>query len=94
MEPRIIHWHEQLSRSTDGNPQVDHRNCLAECVNQDGGPIGAQIGAGRKFFSRPVQLTFLAYANWSDGFRGLVVGTPFLKRTSGLIYGVQAETWW
>jgi maltoporin len=29
--------------------------------------IAPQIGAGRKFFSRPVLRTFLTYANWSDG---------------------------
>jgi maltoporin len=56
--------------------------------------IAPQIGAGRKFFSRPVLRTFLTYANWSDGFRGYVGGVPFLHRTSGLTYGVQAETWW
>ena len=56
--------------------------------------IAPQIGAGRKFFSRPVLRAFLTYANWSDGFRGLVGGTPYLNRTSGLTYGVQAEHWW
>ena len=56
--------------------------------------IAPQIGAGRKFFSRPVLRAYLTYANWSDGFRGLVGGTPYLNRTSGLTYGVQAETWW
>jgi len=56
--------------------------------------ISPQIGAGRQFFSRPVLRTFLTYANWSDGFRGLVGGAPYLRRTSGLTYGVQAETWW
>jgi maltoporin len=56
--------------------------------------IAPQIGAGRKFFSRPVLRTFLTYANWSDGFRGLVGGTPYLNRTDGLTYGVQAEAWW
>jgi maltoporin len=55
--------------------------------------IAPQIGAGRKFFSRPVLRTFLTYANWSDGLRGFVGGVPYLKRTSGLTYGVQAETW-
>jgi maltoporin len=55
--------------------------------------IAPQIGAGRKFFSRPVLRTFLTYANWSDGFRGFVGGTPYLNRTGGLTYGVQAETW-
>ncbi|PWU03121.1 MAG: hypothetical protein C5B51_19520 [Terriglobia bacterium] len=55
--------------------------------------IAPQIGAGRKFFSRPVLRTFLTYANWSDGFRGLVGGTPYSRKTSGLTYGVQAETW-
>jgi maltoporin len=56
--------------------------------------IAPQIGAGRKFFSRPVLRAFLTYADWSDGLRGLVGGTPYLKRTNGLTYGVQAETWW
>lgn len=56
--------------------------------------IAPQIGAGRKFFSRPVLRAFLTYASWSNGFRGLVGGIPFEDRTSGLTYGVQAETWW
>jgi maltoporin len=55
--------------------------------------IAPQLGAGRKFFSRPVLRTFLTFANWSDGFRGLVGGTAYLNRTNGLTYGVQAETW-
>lgn len=56
--------------------------------------IAPQIGAGRKFFSRPVLRTFVTYASWSDGLRGLVGGIPFQNQTSGLTYGVQAETWW
>jgi maltoporin len=56
--------------------------------------IAPQIGAGRKFFSRPVLRAFLTYADWSDGLRGFVGGIPFQDRTSGLTYGVQAETWW
>jgi maltoporin len=55
--------------------------------------IAPQIGAGRKFFSRPVLRAFLTYANWSDGLRGLVGGMPYQNRTKGLTYGVQAETW-
>jgi maltoporin len=56
--------------------------------------IAPQIGAGRKFFSRPVLRLFLTYASWSDGLRGFVGGIPFQNRTSGFTYGVQAETWW
>jgi maltoporin len=56
--------------------------------------IAPQIGAGRKFFSRPVLRTFFTYADWSNGFRGLVGGVPYKNRTSGISYGVQAETWW
>jgi maltoporin len=56
--------------------------------------IAPQIGAGRKFFSRPVLRAFLTYANWSDGLRGFVGGDPYLRKTNGLTYGVQAETWW
>lgn len=55
--------------------------------------IAPQIGAGRKFFSRPVLRAFLTYANWSDGFRGYVGGVPYQNKTNGLTYGVQAETW-
>jgi len=56
--------------------------------------IAPQIGAGRKFFSRPVLRAFLTYGNWSDGLRGFVGGIPFQTRTDGFTYGVQAETWW
>lgn len=56
--------------------------------------IAPQLGAGRKFFSRPVLRAFLTYATWSDGLRGAVGGIPFQDRTSGFTYGVQAETWW
>jgi maltoporin len=56
--------------------------------------IAPQIGAGRKFFSRPVLRLFLTYASWSDGLRGFVGGVPFQNRTRGFTYGVQAETWW
>ncbi len=56
--------------------------------------IAPQLGAGQKFFSRPVLRTFFTYANWSNGFRGLVGGVPYKDRTDGLSFGVQAETWW
>jgi maltoporin len=56
--------------------------------------LAPQIGAGRKYFSRPVLRAFVTYASWSNGFRGFVGGVPFQDRTSGLTYGVQAETWW
>jgi maltoporin len=56
--------------------------------------LAPQIGAGRKYFSRPVLRAFVTYASWSNGFRGFVGGVPFEDRTNGLTYGVQAETWW
>jgi maltoporin len=56
--------------------------------------IAPQIGAGNKFFSRPVLRAFLTYASWSDGLRGMVGGTPYQNKTNGLTYGVQAEAWW
>jgi maltoporin len=56
--------------------------------------LAPQIGAGRKFFSRPVLRAFLTYATWSDGLRGAVGGIPFRNRTSGFTYGVQGEAWW
>jgi maltoporin len=56
--------------------------------------IAPQIGAGRKFFSRPVLRLFLTYASWSNGLRGFVGGVPFHDQTSGFTFGVQTETWW
>src|SRR5215469_15534577 len=56
--------------------------------------IAPQIGAGQKFFSRPVLRAYLTYGSWSDGLRGFVGGVPFQNRTDGFTYGVQAETWW
>src|SRR5262245_51328414 len=56
--------------------------------------LAPQIGAGPKFFSRPVLRAFITYAHWSDGLRGFVGGIPYQNKTSGLTYGVQAETWW
>jgi maltoporin len=56
--------------------------------------IAPQIGAGRKFSSRPVLRAFLTYGNWSNGLMGFVGGIPFQNRTNGFTYGVQAETWW
>jgi maltoporin len=99
-----VFFTKYLSLAVEGG--VDHTHCVAGCVNLNSEPIGPydgwlrkvtiapQIGAGRKFFSRPVLRTYLTYANWSGGFRGLVGGIPYLNRTSGLTYGVQAETWW
>ena len=56
--------------------------------------LAAQVGAGRKFFSRPVLRLFVTYAHWSDGLRGFVGGVPYADETHGLTYGIQAETWW
>ena len=56
--------------------------------------IAPQIGAGRQFFSRPVLRGFVTFANWSDGLRGFVGGTPFNTDRDGVTYGVQLETWW
>jgi maltoporin len=55
--------------------------------------LAPQIGAGRKFFSRPSLRLFATYANWSDSLRGFVGGVPFRDRTHGWTYGIQGETW-
>ena len=86
-----------LSRhlSLTGDCGFDHTNLpgsydgwLRKCT------FAPQIGADRKFFGRPVLRAFVTYANWSNGFRGLVGGVPFENETAGLTYGVQAEHWW
>jgi maltoporin len=56
--------------------------------------IAPQVGAGRKFFSRPVLRGFFTYSDWSDDFRGWVGGPAYKTKTNGISYGVQAETWW
>lgn len=99
-----IFFTKYLSLALEGG--FDHSHCSVGCASASGTPveqyngwlrkftIAPQIGAGRKFFSRPVLRAFLTYASWSDGFRGLVGGAPYQYRTNGLTYGVQAETWW
>jgi maltoporin len=81
--------------SLTGECGFDHTNLsgsyagwLRKCT------FAPQIGADRKFFGRPVFRAFVTYANWSNGFRGLVGGVPFENQTAGLTYGVQAEQWW
>ncbi|MFL6589553.1 MAG: carbohydrate porin [Chthoniobacterales bacterium] len=56
--------------------------------------LAPQISRGGKFFDRPVLRAFITYAQWSDGFKGRVGGTPYENATDGLTYGLQAETWW
>jgi maltoporin len=56
--------------------------------------ITPQIGAGRKYFSRPVLRAFLTYGDWSNGLRDFVGGAPFANKRNGFTYGVQAEHWW
>lgn len=56
--------------------------------------LAPQIGAGRKFFSRPVLRAFVTYANWSQGLEGFVGGPAYLNKTAGWNFGVQGETWW
>ena len=75
-----------LDRTRSGNGQYD--GWLRKFT------ISPQIGAGRRFFSRPVLRLFVTYASWSDGLRGHVGGTPFRDQTSGLTFGVQTEAWW
>jgi maltoporin len=56
--------------------------------------LAPQIGAGRKFFSRPVLRAFATYANWSSAFRGSVGGPAYADDTAGFTSGLQAEAWW
>lgn len=56
--------------------------------------VAQQFGAQRGFFSRPLLRVFLTYGNWSEAFRGLVGGAPFINSRSGFTAGVQAEHWW
>jgi maltoporin len=94
----VFFFNNYVSLALEGG--VDHTDGFNATAN---GPvdgwlrkftIAPQIGAGRKFFSRPALRVFMTYGNWTNGYKGLVGGTPYQNRTSGLSYGVQAETWW
>ncbi|QNI33451.1 carbohydrate porin [Alloacidobacterium dinghuense] len=80
------------------NPNVAGQNFTNVLGPYDGWlrkiTFAPQIGAGRKYFSRPVLRAFVTYANWSNGLKGYVGGVPFQNRTSGLTFGVQSESWW
>ncbi|HWB04669.1 MAG TPA: carbohydrate porin [Verrucomicrobiales bacterium] len=56
--------------------------------------LAPQLSRGGKFFSRPVIRPFITYANWSDGLRGRIGGSPYENATDGWSYGIQAEAWW
>jgi maltoporin len=56
--------------------------------------VAPQLGAGDKFFSRPVLRMFFTYASWSEELQGSVGGDAYAGRTDGFTYGAQAETWW
>src|SRR5262245_43911086 len=75
-----------LDRTSSGNGQYE--GWLRKFT------IAPQIGAGRRFFSRPVLRLFVTYANWSNGLRGFVCGIPFHDNTRGVTFGAQTETWW
>lgn len=56
--------------------------------------LAPQLGAGRKFFSRPVLRAFATYAKWSNDLRGRIGGLAFQNDTEGVTYGLQGEAWW
>jgi maltoporin len=53
-----------------------------------------QISLGRHFMSRPAVRGFLTYAQWGNGFKGLIGGPDYANSTQGLTWGAQMETWW
>ena len=88
VEGGFDHTNSPGQNSLGQNPTGQYEGWLRKVT------IAPQIGAGNKFFSRPVLRAFVTYANWSDGLKGYVGGVPYQKRTNGLTYGVQTETWW
>src|SRR5271163_1788805 len=88
VEGGFDHTNSPGENSLGQNPTGQYEGWLRKVT------ISPQIGVGYKFFSRPVLRGFLTYANWTDGYRGLVGAAPCKNRTDGLTYGVQTETWW
>ena len=69
------------SRQVSITPTVVLASTTDGCANS---PSPRKSARAAKFFSRPVLRAFVTYANWSDGFRGLVGGVPYANRTNGL----------
>ena len=65
----------------------------------DGGSLGVftiapTIKPRGGFFTRPELRAFATFAVWSDELQG-AIGTPaYANQNYGLLFGVQAETWW
>jgi maltoporin len=56
--------------------------------------LAPQLSPLNEILSRPAVRAFVTYAAWSDDFKGMV-GTPaFGNDTSGVVFGIQMETWW
>ena len=53
-----------------------------------------QVSLGRHFMSRPAIRGFVTYAQWGNGFKGLVGGPDYIHSTQGVTWGAQMESWW
>jgi maltoporin len=53
-----------------------------------------QFTLGRHFMSRPSIRGFVTYAQWGNGFKGLVGGPDYINSTQGVTWGAQMESWW
>ncbi|MBX2804663.1 MAG: carbohydrate porin [Hyphomicrobiales bacterium] len=56
--------------------------------------IALQLQKQRGYFERPVIRAFATYASWDDDLKGEVGGINFDDDTSGIVYGIQLESWW
>lgn len=54
--------------------------------------VAPTITMGSGFWARPELRAFVTYASWSD--EGAIGGSLWEDDTSGMLYGVQMETWW
>jgi len=56
--------------------------------------IAPELRINNKFMGRPVLRTYITYATWSDGFKGMVGNPVYTDDTAGISAGIQAEAWW
>lgn len=56
--------------------------------------VAPQIATGPTFWARPVLRAFATVALWNDGVEGRVGGPAYANDTTGLSFGLQAESWW
>jgi maltoporin len=74
------------------NPDIDTDN--SDFNNLVKLTVAPQITTGPTFWARPSIRAYATLAMWNDGVKGAVGGPAYNDDTTGLSFGLQAESWW